>query len=91
MRNTRFFEPMNRCDIGVIQRGKDLGFTLEASEAVGIEREFGGQDFQRDVAIQSGVARPIDLAHTAHAKQAGDFVSPESSAASSATRIRYAE
>ena len=64
----------------MIERSEDLGFTLEAREAVGIEREFGGQDLQRDVAIEPGVARSIDLAHAAHAKQAGDFVSAETSA-----------
>ena len=37
---------------GMVQRGEQLRFALEAREAVGIVREDVGQNLDRDVAIQ---------------------------------------
>ena len=65
---------------GMIERGEDFGFALEAREAVGIVRERVGQDLDRDVALQPRVARAIHLAHAAGAEQRVDFVRAEASA-----------
>ena len=66
----------------MIERGQDLRLALEAREPIGIEDESFGQDFQRDVAIESGVSRSIDLAHATRAERGNDLVRPESSAGS---------
>ena len=52
-------------DVGVIQGGEDLCFTLEASEAIRIGGEGCWQDLKRDIPIQFRVARPIHLTHAA--------------------------
>lgn len=46
-------------DVGVIQRGQDLSFALEARHALGVAGEGIGQYFQRDFSLQLGVAGPI--------------------------------
>ncbi len=68
------FEPINRCDVLVIQRGQDLRFASKASQAIGIERERLRQDLQRDVTIQPRIPRAIDLAHPAFAELGEDLV-----------------
>ena len=77
----RFFESVNRGDVGMIERREDLRFAFEAREAIGIEGEQLGQDFEGDVAIQLGVARAIHLAHSAAAERREDFIWTESKAA----------
>ena len=54
----------------MIQRGEDFGFALEPREAFGIGGERLGQDLDRDVALQVGVAGAIHLAHAAGADHA---------------------
>jgi hypothetical protein len=70
----RFFQTVDRADMRMIQRGKYLRFTFEASEAVRIGSECLGQDLERDVAIQLRIARAIHLAHAARPEQAQDFI-----------------
>ena len=67
-------------NVGVVQRGQDLRFALEACEAFGIVREGIGEDFQRDVASEPGVARPIDFSHSAFANLCEDFIDAETHA-----------
>ena len=73
----RFFEPVDRRDVRMIERGEDLGLALEAGEALGVVCEQVGQDLERDVATELRVARAIDLAHAAGAEQREDFVGTE--------------
>src|SRR5262245_1972823 len=61
----------------MIERGQDLGFTLESGESISIECELGWEDLQRDVAIQFGIAGAIDLAHAAGAEGGLNLVRPE--------------
>ena len=86
---TRLFEPVNDRDVGMIQRGEGLGFTLEASETVGVMREFLGEDLDRHVAIQPGVARAIDLPHSAFANRRADFVNAQTSTGSEGQEIWF--
>ena len=79
---TRVFEAMNDRDVGMVQRGQDLGLTLEASEAIDIVREGRGQDLDRDVAVQFRVARAKYLPHPAFADLGNDFVNAEAGAGS---------
>jgi len=56
----------------MVQRRERLCFSAEASHAIGIEQELAGQNLDRDVATQRGVARAIDLAHAARAERICD-------------------
>jgi hypothetical protein len=76
-----FLEAVNRGDVGMIERGQDFGLALQASDAIGILREGGGQDLDRDVALQARVAGTIDLAHSAGADHRLDFVRTEARSA----------
>ena len=69
-----FFETVDLRDVGMIQRGEGLGFAREPCEPFGVARERVRQDFDRDVAIQLRIARPIHLAHTPGPKGGKDFV-----------------
>ena len=59
------------------ERSDGFGFALEASLRRRIVGELGRQDFDRHVAIEPGVARPIDFAHTAAADRRDDLVESE--------------
>ena len=63
-----FFEAIDGGDVGMVQRRQDLGFALEARQAIGIVGPQIGQDFQRHLAMELAVPRPIDLAHPAGAE-----------------------
>ena len=77
---TRVFgvdDPVNGSDVGVVERSKNLGFTLKARHAFGIAQERRGQNFQRYVTLKRCVACAVDLAHAAHAEQREDFIVTE--------------
>ena len=48
-------------DIGMVERGQDLRFALEARQSLRIGGEDFRQDFERNVAIQLRVAGAVDL------------------------------
>ena len=50
-------EPVNGCDIRVIQRGKDFRLALKPGEPLGVGRKGFGQDFQRHVALERCLGR----------------------------------
>lgn len=53
--------PIRRCqDVRMVERGEELRFALEPREALGIQGKGFGEDLDRSVAIQPGVARAID-------------------------------
>ena len=72
-----FFQPVDVADVGMVQRGQDLGFTFEPGEAVWIIREGLGQDFQCHVPIELRISRSIHLTHAAFADLGGNFVRAE--------------
>ena len=61
----------------MVQRGQELRFALEPREVFGITRNRVRKHLDGDVAIERGIVRPVDLAHTACAKQGGDFIRAE--------------
>ena len=67
-------------DVGVVQRGGRPRLLLEAPQPVGVGTQPGRQDFDRDVATEPRVARPIDLPHPARANERDDLVGAESNA-----------
>jgi len=54
-------------------------FTLETKDGVGIARCTAGQNFDRDVALQTEIACAIDLAHSAGADRRDDLVRTDAS------------
>ena len=54
-----------------------MGFTFEACQAIGVAREGLGQDLDRDVAAERGVAGAIHLAHAPRPETAGDLECPD--------------
>ena len=64
----------------MVQRGGRPRFLLEALQPLGVGDQAGRQDLDRDVATEPRVARPIDFAHAARAKERDDLISAESSA-----------
>ena len=74
------FEPVDARDVGMIQRRERSCFALEAREPVGVMRERFGQDLDRDVAAQLGVASAKDLPHAPFADRSDDFVNAQTGA-----------
>src|SRR5438552_10209159 len=64
----------------MVQRRGGPRFLLEAGKAIGIRRETGRQDFDRDITTKPRIARAIDLAHAACADGGENFIRPEASA-----------
>src|SRR5512138_1991375 len=52
-------------------------FLLEAPDAIGIERQPGVDHLERDVPFETGVARPVDLAHAARSQRRDDPVASD--------------
>jgi hypothetical protein len=78
----RLFEAVDRGDVRVVERGEHLRFPLEARQAIRVQREGLGQDFQRDVASELRIPRPVHLAHPARAEQVQNLVRAETCAGS---------
>ena len=70
---------MHRENVWMVQCGGGARFLLESVEAIDIGRKRDGQHFDRDVASQSRIARPVDLAHAAGFDGREDFIRPKPS------------
>ena len=64
----------------MVELGEELRLALEAREALPVLGEGRGQDLDRDVALELGVGRAVDLAHAALAELGGDLVGAEAGA-----------
>ena len=73
----RFFEPVDRADVRMVERREQARFAREAGAALGIGREVRRQDLDRDVTTELAVARAIDLAHATGAERRHDRVRAE--------------
>ncbi len=70
-------QPIDSRDVGVVQRGEKLGFTLKASQAFGIGGEVLGENLDGDIAVKLRIPRPIHLSHAALAERFKDLVMTE--------------
>jgi hypothetical protein len=70
-------DSVNVSDIRVVERSQNLSVPLEASHAVGIAQERCGQDFERDVTLDRGVACAVDFAHASLAEQGENLIVTE--------------
>ena len=82
-----FFEPVDRRNIRMIQRGEHFGFALEACDPIRIGRDRRRQNLDGDIALQLGIRRAIDLAHPACANWHGDFIDAEARAGGESQRV----
>ena len=64
----------DREDVRMVERRGGARLLLEAAQPIGIGRERGGQDLDRDLASEPRVARAVDLAHAAGAERREDLV-----------------
>ena len=71
---------VDRADVRVVQRGDRPRLVLEAQPRFRVGRERAGQHLDGDRAIEPGVARAVDLAHSARAERGDDFVGTETGA-----------
>ena len=75
-----FLEPVDRGDVGMVQRRKRLRFALEPRQTLRVRGERIGQDLDRDLAAETGIGGAVDRAHAAFADRRNDFVDAESGA-----------
>ena len=73
-RALRFLEPVDGCNVGMIECRENLRFSSEPRQALGIERDGVGQHLQRDVAAEIRIAGAVDLAHAACTEQGQHLV-----------------
>jgi len=59
--------------VGVVEGGEDLGFALEAGEALWIGGHRFGQHLDRDLSAQLRVVGKVDLTHATFTKLGGDL------------------
>jgi len=75
-----FLEPVDLRDVRMVQRREHVGFALKSHDPLSVARERFGKDFQRNIALQLRVARPVDLPHPAGADQGKNFVRADTNA-----------
>jgi hypothetical protein len=68
---------VERADVRVRELGDGAGFALEAGADLGIRGEVGGEDLDGDRAAEAGIARLVDLAHSAFAQLLHDSIRPK--------------
>ena len=71
---------VQHADVGVIEGGDGAGFELEPVPPLWVGGETGGQDLDRDRAIEPRVAGPVHLAHTASPNGGEDLVRTQAGA-----------
>jgi hypothetical protein len=54
-------------EVGVVQRRRGARLALEAGEGVGVGGVAGGEELDRDVAVELGILGEVDLAHPSFA------------------------
>src|SRR5262249_49081342 len=72
-----FLDVVNRGNVGVIECGQQVRLAFEARDAFSIGGEEARKNLDGDVAPKPRVVGAIDLAHSARAEQAADFVRSE--------------
>ena len=65
---------IDRANVGVIQRGRSTGFTVESDQCLWVGGELIRKELQRDKATERSVLRFIDNTHTTAAKFINDVV-----------------
>ena len=71
------FDGVDGDDIGMIQCGDDLRFTLEAFEPSWIAGDFAGEELQSHLTFEAAILREVDIAHSAMAQRLCDAIVTE--------------
>ena len=71
------FEAVNLRDVRMIERGECSSFAIKSCQPFGILRDRLGQHFDRYVATEVGIRRPMHLPHPARANLGGDLIRAE--------------
>ncbi len=74
-------EPVDVRDERMIERREHLGFAFEPRQPIRIVHDRVGKDLDRDLTVEPGITRAVDLAHATRAERADDFVGAEARAA----------
>ncbi len=82
-----FFEPVQRGDVGMIERGEHAGLALEAALVLRIVRRELVQDLDGDLAAQPDVLGPIHLSHASGAERREDPVRADRAAWGETQRV----
>ncbi len=82
-----FLEAVNVCDVRMVEGSERLGFARETCEPFDVACEEIRQDFDRDVAIEPGIARPVHFAHSSGSEDREDLVRAETGAAAEGHRL----
>lgn len=70
-------EPPGARSLGLGELRNRAGFTIEALPELRVGGQGAGQDLDRNGAVESRVARSVDLAHSARPERREDFVGAE--------------
>jgi hypothetical protein len=79
-RNSTLLDSEQGGDVGMDQRREGECFPPEAGKTLRVGGISIGQDLQRDIAVQAGVAGAVDFAHSALAQQFHDIEGSETPA-----------
>jgi hypothetical protein len=67
-----FAKVVEDADMRMVQRPDDAGFAIEALAELRVGGEFGGQDLDGDLPVESSIDGPVDVAH-ASGGDGGDY------------------
>jgi hypothetical protein len=69
-----FTNLINGQDVGMIERGSGVGFTLEAAEVHLVLCQSSRKQFDGDLATEAGVIGEVDLSHAALADRGANLI-----------------
>ena len=67
-------ETMNRRDVGMVQRGEQVGFALQPRRPFRITDQGLREDLDGDIPFELRIGGPVDLSHPARADAVADDV-----------------
>jgi hypothetical protein len=70
----RLLEPVDRRDVGMVQRGEEMGLALETGEPLGVPGHVGRKRLDGDLAAELRVGGPVDLPHPPGPEGSQDLV-----------------
>src|SRR5579863_8444576 len=76
---------IDRDNIWMVKRCQHMGLAPKAHQLVGVVREVWGQNLDRYLSMQAGVASAVYLSHPARTQESKDFVRTQHRAAIQST------
>src|SRR5262245_47075734 len=72
--------PVDARDVRMVEGREEFGLALESDDAIPVRRNRVREGLQRNVTLEAGVPRPIDLPHPAFAEEGNHFERTEPAA-----------